>query len=300
MNDANLTSGTNLKKLTKSELRQMLEEALEKIQTINSQYGDVSYKSAEIERAYQNLYNAENPIALKAEEATEKIQKFHGQLDSEIKPDIQTTRNELSGLLGSATLATLASAYQEAKIEYSRAPEKSYKGLKFFGLVFTFLYNTIWRNLDFLFSYAFFVLPLLAICLVFLYEGTAKVVLDALTISNTIPTAAELIYIKTIISLPLIWLAWYGQRNISQRKRMFEEYNHKLRVVQMYTLFTSDQTSYQLEVENNKKMESLLIDTIGHNASKVFGMDETILDKIKEIIRAHRGDFEDQRRDEVK
>ncbi|MBY0539030.1 hypothetical protein K2P56_01160 [Patescibacteria group bacterium] len=294
MDETNPAHGIDLKSLSKSQLRQLLDGALQKIQEINEKYPNVTAQYSEIERAHGALFSAENPLALKAETATEDIEKYRSQLDSEIKPEIQTTRNELTGLLSSTTLATLANAYEQAKTEYSRVPLRKYEG-KILSHIFTFFYNTVWRNLDFFFSYAFFVAPLLAICFIFLYEDTAKVVLDTLTTANSVPTALELIYIKTIISLPLIWIAWYGQRNISQRKRMFEEYNHKLRVVQMYTMFTSDDTSYRFsDNQNSLKLETLLIDTIGNNASKVFGMDETILDKIKEIIRANKGGAEEK------
>jgi hypothetical protein len=139
-----------------------------------------------------------------------------------------------------------------------------------------------------------FILPLVAVSLIFMNEDAARIVLNSLAQENVAPSPLELIYVKTVISVPLIWVAWYGQRNISQRKRLYEEYNHKLRVVQMYLMFSTKEESYPLT--NMAKLEETLIEVIGRNPSEVFGRDETILDKLADIVKASKGIVDDTAR----
>ena len=97
-----------------------------------------------------------------------------------------------------------------------------------------------------------------------------------LSMGNDWELSIEFSLYKLAISLPLLWISWFGQRNISQRKRLFEEYNHKLRVVQLYQLFTSDETSYKFN--NREELEVVLIDSIRNNPAKHLGKSETMID----------------------
>jgi len=63
---------------------------------------------------------------------------------------------------------------------------------------------------------------------------------------------------------------------------LFEEYNHKLRVVQMYLMFATKKESYPLDARD--ELETTLIEVIKRNPSEVFGRDETILDKFAGIF----------------
>ena len=46
------------------------------------------------------------------------------------------------------------------------------------------------------------------------------------------------IVIRATVGLPLIWIAWYFQRLLSQIKRIKEEYHHKERVMRVYEGFS--------------------------------------------------------------
>lgn len=215
-------------------------------------------------------------------EVTPEIEKAREYL-KEIKIDIDTKLEDVSALLSDATVKSLAEGYMESKSEYSKqkykvsTPDMSSK--EKFSI---FLFNKFGRHITTLLNYSMFILPLIAVLLVFVEENTLEKIVENLNQNGIFPSSLELIYIKTIISLPLIWIALYGQRNISQRKRLFEEYNHKLRVVQMYLLFNTSDKAYQLTQSNKDKLAMILLDAIAYNPAKHLGKGETIIDRVIE------------------
>lgn len=215
-------------------------------------------------------------------EVTPEIEKTREYL-KELKIDIDTKREDVSALLSDATVRSLAEGYMESKCEYSKLKRKDYLSAKhWMKNISIFCFNYIGRHMATLFNYAMFIVPLVVVLLVFVNKDTVKVVFTNLVQDGSGPTVLELIYIKTIISLPLIWIAWYGQRNISQRKRLFEEYNHKLRAVQMYLLFNTSDKAYQLSDNNRNKLAEVLLEAIAYNPAQHLGKGETIIDRVVE------------------
>jgi len=287
-----------------SEIKEFHEELLDGDESKKS---DIEEAHSKISSFYLYLFgdNEENegiePEVKKAVkdilQSKKDILDFEEHLKDKVKPalknvqrDIDTKRKEVNALLSNATVRTLAQGYSESKHEYSRPAEKEFRFDKKwwlpFHFVYIFLFNVVWRHLSFILGYALFILPLVAVSFIFLTEQTAQIILRSLVSTSLNPTALELIYVKTIISLPLIWISWYGQRNISQRKRLFEEYNHKLRVVQLYLMFTSKEESSSYQLDDRTQLEKILLDVIARNPSEVFGSDETILDKVADIVYA--------------
>ncbi len=226
------------------------------------------------------------------------ITDFEAHINDKIKPalkevqgDIEVKRHEINALLSQATASTLAQAYAESKHEYSVPPLGRYEDGKWLRNLSVFFFNIFGRYLGFLFNYVLFVLPLVSVSLIFINESVASIVIESLSRGGVVPSAAELIYVKTIISVPLIWIAWYGHRNLSQRNGLTEEYNHKLRVVQMYLMFITNDSSYRLK--DKVGLENALLEVIKRNPSEVYGHDETMLDKIIEIFRAKQENIED-------
>ena len=253
----------------------------------------------EVTEKYEELFDApegENSLIQDLESNIKKADLFKKKLDTEVTPeiektrkylgelktDIDTKREDVNSLLSDATTRTLLNAYTESKSEYSKFKRKEYTKGDWFGNVSVFFYNNLGRHMGSVMNYAMFILPLVVVSLIFINEKTAEIVLKSLTADGIQPSAAELIYVKTIISIPLIWIAWYGQRNISQRKRLFEEYNHKLRVVEMYLLFNTGDKSYQLDNANRSKLAQILLEAIEHNPAQHLGRGETIIDRVSE------------------
>ena len=271
-----------------------------------------------INEAYKNVVNkysdlfepieGEKSKITQLNENIDNINQFNQSLDKEIKPnlvnaqgylddlkiDINTKRTDIKSLLLSATLGALSQGYQEAKEEYSVKGEKKYKkSEKIVDIfshsplnLFVFLNNILFRYSSSVFNYIIFILPLLVICVIFLEPKTLENIFNYEALYGNGDGRLkgwEFLVLKVSISLPMLWVSWFGQRNISQRKRLFEEYNHKLRVVQMYVMFNDNEKSYNLD--NKVKLERILLDVIKENPAKHLGKGETMIDQILEKFR---------------
>ena len=94
------------------------------------------------------------------------------------------------------------------------------------------------------------------------------------------------IIIRTIVGIPLIWIAWYCQRTISQTNRIKEEYHHKQRVMSVFNGFSKqidELTQGNPEENKAKKLEliSVIINAIKQNPSEKIDPSETFLDSVK-------------------
>ncbi len=238
------------------------------------------------------------------EESIGMIDTFHKNLEKKLKPeleeqkkfleelttDIKQKQGEVGSLLSNATVRTLAQGYMESMQEYSQKNSIPLEKvsldkmllLNILKNMYAMTFNHVLRHGKSFFNYLVFILPLIVICLIFiesdLFKDFLQINRDGVTFSGT-----EFMFYKTMLSLPLLWVAWFGQRNISQRRRLFEEYNHKLRVVQMYMLFTAEHTSYPMS--NRSNLEGTLLGAIDSNPAEHLGKGETMLDNLLEKFR---------------
>ena len=223
----------------------------------------------EFDNKYKYLFQGgQNSKVNTVKRNIEKINKFAPKLESlykekdqkikEVEKDIETKQNEVTALLGGATVKTLVQGYIEAKSEYAKKEYPKEKGF--------LSYKSLTRDPYSIFYYTLFIVPIISV-----------VLLSVLLEKNTF--SFEIILYKISISLPLLWVSWFAQNSIKERKRLFEEYNHKLRVVQMYQIFTSKQQSYNLK--NQEEMEKVLLKTIDYNPiNKSHLKDKTFIEKI--------------------
>jgi len=203
----------------------------------------------------------------------------------ELKNDIETKRSEVNSLLSNATARTLAQGYLESMHVYGQVNLIDLNGgwKNIFNSIFRWIVNLLAS----VFNCLLFITPLVVIAVIFIEPKFIKTWLEITNLGGVMLSGAHYVFYKISVSLPLLWVTWQGQRNIFQRKRLFEEYNHKLRVVQMYLMFISKDNSYELT--DLVKLENILLEVIGRNTSEVFGKDETMIDKVIEFIRACKG-----------
>lgn len=220
----------------------------------------------------------------KLKKEIENISQFNVEINSEVRKfisdtqtEIKTKTDDINALLSSATAKTLGQGYLESMEKHG------FIGLKdnnfTWGAIFKWLSNAV-KNL---LNYSLFVFPLIVIGIIFIEPDFAKRFLEIRDFGGSRLDGVEYILYKISVSLPLLWISWYGQRSISHEKRLFEEYNHKLRVVQMYLLFISKENSYS--INQMTELEDILLDAIRRNPVEVYGKDETMLDKIVEVIK---------------
>lgn len=254
--------------------------------------------------AHNNLFNKDKKSnKTKIELLDDQIastHKFYDQVVKEITPYIETKQKEIDqvaaniktkesdvdSLLSKATVRALGQAYMEAMHIYGDPVYGKYPGegrLRKFGYIVKVIYESVKHFFKFIGSYILFIGPLILIGVLFLANIKEILGIDLPT-GNVRFSGTEYIFYKLTIALPLLWVSWFGQRSISHRKRLFEEYNHKLRVVQMYMLFTSQENTYTLKDETRKQLESTLLDTVARNPSEVYSKNETMIDKLIDIF----------------
>lgn len=233
----------------------------------------------------------------------ENIETFQEVLEKDIKPFIKGTKDDIaaklkdaSALLSKATGGSLVQGFLKSKNEYERRPNyKSFTnnlGEDVF-LVFVNLFMFLWSVILLLLDYVLFIFPLLLSVFIFIQPDMVASMINKT--SGTEHALSMLLsglnfYARLIISLPLWWISWFGQRSISHKRRLAEEYNHKAQVATMYLKFASTDTenSYPLDIETKKELNKVLINAIARHPGEVYGKDETILDKIIKIIEEKR------------
>ena len=91
---------------------------------------------------------------------------------------------------------------------------------------------------------------------------------------------------RTVTGLPLVWMAWYFQRSISQTNRIKEEYHHKQRIMAVFDGFSKEidrLTENDSKTNKEKKLEliSAIINAISKNPAETINPSETFLDSVK-------------------
>lgn len=92
-------------------------------------------------------------------------------------------------------------------------------------------------------------------------------------------------YKDLAITIPMIWLAWFFQRKINTRDKLFELYNHKQKVMETYVAFKN--SAYDFKASD--KMEEVLLEAIKKDPSECVGKDNTtiieaVLDKLRGLF----------------
>lgn len=104
------------------------------------------------------------------------------------------------------------------------------------------------------------------------------------------------VIIRATIGFPLIWIAWFCQKSISQMTRINEEYRHKEKVMRIYDGFSKQiEQSTDAEEAKTKKVDliSVIIDAIGKNPAEKSDPSGTFLDTMK-INRRRREKEEEE------
>lgn len=277
-----------------------IKEAIEKILTFHTDLTKEDGYQKLVEDAHKRIIDLHDELfstgELEEESKVEKLNKeiqniseFNTKVESEIKGflnetkvDIETKANEINSLLSNATARTLAQGYLESMQNHGFIGlQKDLNKVIFFKWLVNITVNFL--------NYLLFISPLVLIGFIFVEPEFVKNFLGVSSLGGANLVGVEYVFYKISVSLPLLWISWYGQKNISHRKRLFEEYNHKLRVVQMYLLFISKENSYQLNADKMIELEEILLSIIKRNPSEVYGKDDTMLDKIIEFTKASKG-----------
>jgi hypothetical protein len=71
-------------------------------------------------------------------------------------------------------------------------------------------------------------------------------------------------YAPIICAMPLLWIAWFSQRKITLRNRLYEVYNHKYRFVETYLVMKKNVEDFEIQT----KLEEQLLDCMEKDTSQ--------------------------------
>ncbi|MGI9392848.1 MAG: hypothetical protein ACR2N8_04850 [Parvibaculales bacterium] len=175
------------------------------------------------------------------------------QIENELKhqrAQYTNTQEELKekilDLLPEAGAAGLSSAYFEAKKRYGTVPKKENEKYK--------LWKTI-KEATPAFGYYFMFLAPLAFMTYMFYS-----VIENLSASDKLDYTA--LIIRFVFYAPLGIISLFGWSSIRTRMRLYEEYNHKQRVMQLYRSFVDE-----IRTAGNDEQQQKLLDIMLENVA---------------------------------
>lgn len=303
-----LFGGSDSAEGQENKIKAAIEEIINFHTDLTKEYGYISViKNAhtEITESHNNLYlkdeQGDNMVS-KLNKDIERIKAFRGSIENDIEPflkeikdDIISKRKDVNALLVGSSGGSLVEGFLKSKKEYRQEPEyKKLDGLfndklkTSFSNISAFVINFIPWIVD----YILFIFPLIMSVIIFVRPDLVSLVVGS-KVESAVPGYLNGLnfYGRLIISLPLWWISWFGQRSISHKRRIAEEYNHKAQVTTMYLNFSSRETqgSYPISKEAREQLDKELINVIARHPGQVYGKDETIIDKIIQAVKAGRG-----------
>lgn len=197
-----------------------------------------------------------------------------------LEKQLEKLKTDAQDLLNDISTVQLAKQYLEAKntygwhynrMKFSRNKKWYLRWLMNFWYFLVYIKRNIFQK-D-LFLYICFLLSLLLLTCIYIL----------LILSNSVS------YKDLVFTIPMIWAAWFFQRKINTREKLYEVYNHKQKVMETYVAFKNG--SYNFGAAD--KMEEALLEAVKKDPSDCIGKDnttlvESILDKIKGIFVSER------------
>ena len=177
---------------------------------------------------------------------------------NQLRKDLE---KEIRSLLPEAGAAGLASAYFEAKTRYGAVPYKKLTDDKTADETTWYIPNALWQfigtNIKGVVFYTLFILPLIVI-IYLMVSNNIEGLNDLISEDGKLNSNALLR--RFFISSPFAMLSWFGWGSIRLNRRLYEEYNHKQRVMQLYHSFKKE-----VEVEGTDKQKQELLTIMLNN-----------------------------------
>ena len=238
----------------RDEANNLLGEVQQQHQTANNQSTEIQQKRdeannllGEVQQRHQTAINQSNEIQQKREDANnllEEIRSQHGTVNN-LYEEYKNLVDKIENLLPGATTASLASEYELAHNEIQT-----------------------WRY------WLGFVVSLTILLVGYLY-------FLLIPYSSDKPFEWANIAVSTTAGLPLLWIAWYCQRSISQINRIREEYNHKLRIMKLYDGFSKQILQLEDDPQTKNQLVSAILEAVRKNPAETLGPPTTFTDFLK-------------------
>ncbi len=197
----------------------------------------------------------------KTEDQLKEIEKNSHEQMSALKLSLE---QEIRALLPEAGAAGLASAFYEAKSKYavtSIEPKVDNVFLYHLLKVWHFLASSLTP----IFFYSMFILPLLAIVWIF-YDLLVFIKEITKAANSDMRIDISILFLRFLLALPLATISWFGWSSIRLYRRLYEEYNHKQRVMQLYHSF-KDEINTNGDDDQKKSLIAIMLTTVGDKPS---------------------------------
>ncbi len=167
----------------------------------------------------------------------------------------QELENEIRSLLPEAGAAGLSSAYVQAKSKYGSIPFESTSSgfmrfLKYCGHITK-------TNASSIVYYTMFIVPLAV--MIYLLFGLFHDIKSA-------DIDEKVILFRALITLPLAAISLFGWSSIRLSRRLYEEYNHKQRVMQLYHSFKDEIDGHGTD-EHKQALLSIMLKAVDDKPS---------------------------------
>lgn len=212
-------------KIKVGNLKNIAATAEEKAAIIAKNYETISGHYTDATEFYNELF-----VDVKETETKKGKMSIKTQLENILQNQKESTKNweeesdklkkEIENLLKGASSVALAKNFADTKKEL----ENSH--LLWFGFI---------GSLGLILTIHFVPIGLMTAFAISLFQDTS---LNPNSISISVAQWDELL-LKLPMSAPLIWIAWYCQRTISDKRKLSEIYNHKANIMKLYTGFSN-------------------------------------------------------------
>lgn len=204
----------------------------------------------------------ETKISALTQETESKLKGVIDQSTIDITELKKRLEQDIRSLLPEAGAAGLASTFFEAKSKYaitSIEPKADTISMRRFLKAWHYFISALTP----LFFYAMFILPLLGI--VFIFYDVIKIIGTAAPPADgSIHVDPTMLLFRFMLSLPLAAISAFGWSSIRLYRRLYEEYNHKQRVMQLYHSFKDEIGDSE---EHKNALLAIMLSAVGDKPS---------------------------------
>ena len=244
---------------------------LEEIQTFHRQlFGNEPNTNAlqKISTTKEGEGTTQAPLFQQILDSIEEVEKFKNEQPAQFADLKNMLEADIRSLLPGAGAAGLASAYAQAKARYGALPYE--EKVTLWNAIFAFL-NLLKGHSGNALHYVLFIAPLIFVT--WHFSDLAQIASDP----NGGGATLELVLMKLAISTPAIPVSLFGWSSLKTQRRLFEEYNHKQRVMQLYHSFKNEIEEFGDDAQK-KELLAIMLKTVADKPALVMNEHDPQID----------------------
>lgn len=208
------------------------------------------------------------------------IKDFHLTLQEDFDELKTELKNKIESLLPGATVAGLSFAYSDAKAIYGAVPVNSDKDGNVTKKRATWHYLV--QAVKVGINYILFIMPLCFISW-FLWDWVASnMTLSSQNIELKNHADPLFFIFRLLISAPLGLISYFGYSSIQLNRRLYEEYNHKQRVMQVYHGFEREISELE-DPELKRALLGIMLNVVNYKPSTSMAEHQKMPDVVESL-----------------